>query len=70
MASQLGISITDYESCPKCGRSFKGAEIPRAYRKAYGGHTHYSLKVAIYDRAKDRTVRWGCPFCRHEWERE
>lgn len=36
-------------------------------------HEHgppFSLKISIYDRDKDRTVAWKCPFCKQLWNRK
>jgi hypothetical protein len=56
------------ESCPHCGASLRGEKIPEELRKFYKG-THFSRKIAIYDRFKDQTVKWQCPDCLKEWDR-
>jgi hypothetical protein len=57
-------------NCPFCGVSFQGDPIPEGLRaEYYGGSTHYSRLIAIYDRDRDRTVAWRCPDCHKEWDR-
>lgn len=29
----------------------------------------WGREIGIYDMEKDRTVKWKCPDCDHEWER-
>lgn len=55
------------DTCPKCRRDLRAGEIPGDQRT--GLETHYSHIIAIYDRGRDRTVAWRCPFCGHEWRR-
>ena len=49
--------------CPKCGADWTGPPIPPEHLDNYGGATHYSRVIAIYDRELDRTVAWECPDC-------
>lgn len=49
----------EWETCPECER-------PLLY--VVRGET-YSHVMSIYDRDRDRTVAWGCPFCKMRWER-
>lgn len=53
------------DTCPKCRRDLRAGEIPGDQRT--GLETHYSHVIAVYDRGRDRTVAWRCPFCGHEW---
>ena len=68
MTTQRKTTI-DPASCPKCQRSFKGKPIPKRDQEAFGGETHFSVLIGVYDMDKDRTVAWRCPFCAHQWER-
>jgi rubredoxin len=64
-------AIAHYETCPECGISFKGAEIPEDSREHFGGATHFlDHKIGIYDRSRDRTTHWRCTACAYTWERE
>jgi hypothetical protein len=57
------------EFCPKCNADLKGEPIPEQYRSMYGGKTHYSRTIGLYDRGLDRTTHWLCPDCKGRWER-
>jgi hypothetical protein len=57
------------ENCPHCDAELQGAPIPQEQQKSFGA-THYSRKIGIYDITKDRTVKWKCPDCEGEWDRE
>lgn len=42
------------------------------YASHYGAtreHGRWGRQIGIYDMDKDRTVRWRCPDCEHEWPR-
>jgi len=42
------------------------------YAAAYGATRtkgRWGRAIGIYDLEKDRTVRWRCPDCEHEWPR-
>ena len=56
------------EQCPECGAEFQGSPIPEEQQEAFGA-THFSRKISIYSREKDRTVAWLCPDCNHKWAR-
>lgn len=56
-------------TCPKCGVSLVGDEIPVESQEAFG-HTHFSRAIGIYSTERDRTIAWKCPDCGHEWVRE
>ncbi len=36
-------------SCPACGTTWIGEEIPQDIRHHYGGNTHYRHTIWIYD---------------------
>ena len=57
-------------TCPACHADLRGAEIPVEHREHFGGATHGSRLIGIYDRDRDRTVAWRCPDCGAEWARE
>ena len=57
------------EYCPFCHVSLQGGPIPEELQPHYGA-THGSRKIAIYSLEEDRTVKWQCPDCGGEWERE
>lgn len=61
--------ITNEGFCPKCGTNLQGEPIPEESQKNYGA-THFGRQIAIYDRGTDRTTKWECPDCGHQWERE
>jgi|SRR6516165_2808211 hypothetical protein len=47
-----------------------GGPIPENDRGLFGGADRFSRAIAVYDREKDRTVKWQCPDCGHEWRAE
>lgn len=49
--------------CPHCKANLVGEEILEAARENYGGHSHFSRLVGIYDRDRDRTSHFVCPDC-------
>ncbi len=54
--------------CPKCNADLRGEPIPEKDREMFGGHTHFLKVISIYNRDRDRTVKWKCPDCGHEWD--
>lgn len=58
------------DTCPLCHADLTGEPIPEASREHFGGATHGSRRIAIYDRGRDRTVAWQCPDCGGTWERD
>ncbi|NCU19037.1 hypothetical protein [Caldibacillus pasinlerensis] len=57
------------EYCPFCGADLQGPPIPKEIQHHYGA-THGSRKIGIYSREEDRVIKWQCPDCGKEWERE
>jgi hypothetical protein len=55
--------------CPLCKASLRASPIPEEQRHHYGGATHYSDVIGVYDHARDRTTHWRCPECGGTWER-
>lgn len=69
MSLPVGRSLrTNAEACPSCNVSLQGEPIPAHSQDSYGA-THFSRKIGLYSRERDRTVAWKCPDCGHEWER-
>ncbi len=58
-----------HETCPKCAVSLQGPPIPEKYLAMYGGKTHFSRALGLYDRDRDSTTHWKCPDCGHVWDR-
>lgn len=58
---------SDPAYCPHCGVSFEGEPIPEQDRESFGGQTHFSRVIGLYDVGVDRTVAWKCPDCGHTW---
>ena len=58
------------DKCPHCQSDLTGDPIPQEWLDMYGGSTHYSQVIGIYDRELDRTVAYRCPDCNGEWKRE
>jgi uncharacterized protein with PIN domain len=56
--------------CPECGADLRGEEIPPEQRAMFGGATHGSRLIGIYDRARERTECYRCPDCEARIERE
>lgn len=57
-------------TCPNCKANWQGDPIPPKHQSLFGGSTHYSRLIAIYDVEKDRTVAWLCPDCDYKMERK
>ena len=57
------------EYCPHCNVDLQGEEIPQEQQHLYGA-THFGRKIGIYDYSKDMTVKWLCPDCEGEWDRD
>lgn len=55
------------DTCPHCKADLRGKPIPEDVRGLFGGHTHFTRKISLYDRDKDRTVAYRCPDCKGEW---
>ncbi|TMN21888.1 hypothetical protein FH966_02615 [Lentibacillus cibarius] len=55
--------------CPFCGADLQGEPIPEEMQHQYGA-THFSRKIGISSIEEDRIVKWQCPDCGKEWERE
>jgi ssDNA-binding Zn-finger/Zn-ribbon topoisomerase 1 len=54
----------DYiETCPKCGVSLIGHEIPENRREHFGGGSHYNRLIARCDRETDMVDTFECPDC-------
>lgn len=56
------------DTCPN-GCDLTGKPIPERHRDMYGGKTHFSRRIGLYDTARDRTTAWRCPDCGIEWPR-
>jgi hypothetical protein len=56
-------------TCPGCGADLRAGEIPPAERQMFGGESHFSRVIGIYDPQADATVDWRCPDCGHVWAR-
>ena len=57
------------ENCPHCNKDLQGGPIPKEQQTSYGA-THFSNKIGLYDRCKDMTVKWMCPYCKGQWDRQ
>ena len=66
MATKIRDSLATPDFCPHCYSSLIGDEIPKKDQHLFGA-THFSRKIGIVDLERDRTVRWQCPDCGHEW---
>ncbi|WP_404292611.1 hypothetical protein LG276_19810 [Cytobacillus kochii] len=61
--------INRKEFCPYCNANLQGEPIPIASQKAYGA-THFTRKIGITYMAADRIIKWQCPDCNQEWQRD
>ncbi|GAB6989534.1 hypothetical protein [Paenibacillus pini] len=59
---------TEIEYCPHCNANLRGDSIPDDIVHNYSG-THWSRKIGLYDKSRDRTVAYECPDCGGQWER-
>lgn len=60
----------DTQACPDCGKSWKGAVIPKESREFYGTATHFGLLLGVeVEDVYDGVLLWRCPFCKHTWHR-
>lgn len=57
------------EHCPSCDADLVGDPIPEDKRELYGNAKNFSRVIGIYDLEVDRTIRYQCPDCKHEWVR-
>ncbi|TRM10703.1 hypothetical protein FH966_02660 [Lentibacillus cibarius] len=57
------------EYCSYCGADLQGDQIPEEKQYHYGA-THFTRKIGISSIEEDRIVKWQCPDCGREWERE
>lgn len=55
------------DTCPHCKADLRSDYIPAEQRELFGNNAHYSRRISIYDRERDRTVGWRCPDCGGEW---
>lgn len=63
--------MSDYiDKCPHCNANLIGDEIPENRREFFGGATHGSRLIAIYNRDTDRTEYFKCPDCGAHIERD
>ena len=54
----------DSKSCPICGESFIGKEIPKEYLHYYCGKTHYSKIIGVeIPHLYDGCIMWKCGNC-------
>jgi hypothetical protein len=54
----------DAKSCPICGESFVGKEIPKEYLHYYWNKTHYSKIIGIeIPHLYDGCIMWKCGDC-------
>lgn len=57
------------DTCPVCGSSWIGDEIPVESLHHYGGATHYRRCIGIYDIYRDERVAYACPDCNAVFDR-
>lgn len=57
------------DECPKCKADLTGVPIPEEHKQYFGDATHFSRRISIYDLKRDRTTKYKCPDCGHEWSR-
>lgn len=62
-------NTTDIDRCPHCHADLTGDPIEPGELRDFYGASHYSRKLTLYDRDKDRTVAYECPDCGKRWER-
>ena len=69
LSCKLGVCPGDH--CAICHACLCGDPIPKEYidKGYYGNQTHFSKKIGIYDREKDRTGKYQCPYCNASWAR-
>jgi hypothetical protein len=53
--------------CPHCGVSLEGDPIPEVLQPFYGA-THFTRKISVVDRYRDRVMYWKCPDCCGTWD--
>lgn len=56
------------EECPHCSAQLQGDPIPEDQQHWFGA-THFSRKIGLTDRERDRTTAWRCPDCGETWAR-
>ena len=74
---------SEHGNCPNCKADMNGALIWRTFiEKGYlpseadEAAAHYGatrtkgrwgLQIGLYDRGRDRTTAWQCPYCSETW---
>lgn len=56
------------ECCPFCKADLQGEPIPKESQQAYGS-AYFTRKIAISSIEADRIIKWKCPDCNKEWDR-
>ncbi|AME07915.1 hypothetical protein NNG64_13500 [Bacillus siamensis] len=57
------------ECCPYCNADLKREPIPKESQKVYGS-AHFIRKIGINSIEGDRIIKWKCPDCNKEWDRD
>lgn len=57
------------ECCPHCKADLQGEPIPKESQKVYGS-AHFTRKIGISSIEADRIIKWKCPDCNKEWDRD
>ena len=64
------MSLDHYGSCPECGVSWDGGDIPEAIRAHYNPPYKWSRLVGIeVPEVYDGVLYWMCPDCESVWNR-
>lgn len=57
------------EVCPYCNANLQGEPISKKSQNAYGAN-HFTRKIGITSMEADRIIKWKCPDCNKEWQRD
>ncbi|KZZ85888.1 hypothetical protein [Bacillus sp. SJS] len=55
--------------CPYCKADLQGEPIPKESQQVYGS-SHFTRKIGISSIEDDRIIKWKCPDCNKEWDKD
>jgi len=57
------------DTCPICGATWLGEEIPPDLRHHYASVTHFRRTICIYEPIADTCFLYACPDCKSVFKR-
>ena len=78
--------MSEHGYCPSCNTNLDGGSIFESFMEKYNDRAkalevaemygatetkgQWGRAIGLYSLEKDRTVKYRCPDCNHEWERQ